>query len=179
MKKFLVAIMVAFLSLSAMSSVSAHPRHHDNGGDDYDYKFTVKKELTISKRALKKYRDIDVALDEGFTGLVPGACVPNMGIHLVKPNRADDAKLHIKRPEILVYEPLKDGSYKLVAAEWYVPAEETDKTPVLFNEKFQGPMDNHDGSKGQHYDLHAWLFKKNPDGMFTPENKRVSCEFAK
>ncbi|WP_142828669.1 hypothetical protein [Planococcus soli] len=174
MKKFVVATMVAFLSLSTMSSVAAHP-HHD-GRDDHE--FSVREELAISKKALKKYRDIDVALDEGFVGLVPGACVPNMGIHLVKPSRADDAKLRIKKPEILVYEPLKDGSYKLVAAEWYVPAEETDKTPKLFKEKFQGPMDNHDGSEGQHYDLHAWLFKKNPDGMFSPENKRVSCQYA-
>ena len=172
MKKFSVALMVLVLSLSTMSSASAHPHHDD------DHHYSVEEQLKISKKALKKYRDIDVALDEGFVGLVPGACVPNMGIHLVKPSRADDAKLNIKKPEILVYEPKKDGSYKLVAAEWYVPAEETDKTPELFEEKFQGPMDNHDGSKGQHYDLHAWLFKKNPDGMFTPHNKRVSCKYA-
>ena len=175
MKKFLVALMIAFLSLSAMSSVSAHP-HHD---DKDDGKMTVWQELAVSKKALQKYRDIEVALDEGFTGLMPGACVPNMGIHLIKPNRVDDSKLRITKPEILVYEPLKDGSYKLVAAEWYVPAEKTDKTPKLFNQKFQGPMANHDGSPGQHYDLHAWLFKKNPDGMFEPENKRVSCKYAK
>lgn len=173
MKKFITTLMVAFLSLSAMSSVSAHPHHDD---DDRDY--SVREELAISKKALKKYRDIEVALDEGFSGLKPGACVPNMGIHLVKSSRADDAKLHIRKPEILVYEPLKDGSYKLVAAEWYVPAEETNKTPKLFNQKFQGPMNNHDGSKGKHYDLHAWLFKNNPDGMFKPENKRVSCKYA-
>lgn len=175
MKKFLVALMIAFLTLSAMSTVSAHP-HHDDKDDD---KFSVREELMISKKAMKKYRDIDVALDEGFTGLMPGACVPKMGIHLIKPNRVDDAKLSITRPEILVYEPMKDGSYKLVAAEWYVPAEETNKTPYLFKQKFQGPMANHDGSPGKHYDLHAWLFKKNPDGMFEPENERVSCKYAK
>ncbi|PSL24012.1 hypothetical protein B0H99_12722 [Planomicrobium soli] len=173
MKKFLVALMVAFLSLSAMSAVSAHPHHDD------DDKMSVREQLAISKKALEKYRDIDVALDEGFKGLVPGACVPNMGIHLIKPNRVDDAKLHIKRPEILVYEPLKNGKYKLVAGEWYVPAEKTKKTPVLFDQKFQGPMANHDGSPGKHYDLHVWLFKKNPDGIFKPENKRVSCKYAK
>lgn len=174
MKKFLVAVMIAFLSLSAMSSVSAHPHH-----DDHDEpKFSVRKELAISKKALKKYRDIEVALDEGFVGLVPGACVPNMGIHLIKPSRMDDAKLHIKRPEILLYEPKKDGSYRLVGAEWYVPAEKTKRTPVIFNQKFQGPMANHDGSPGQHYDLHVWLFKHSPDGMFSPVNKRVSCKYA-
>ena len=174
MKKFLVALMIAILSLSSISAVSAHPHH-----DDDNSKFSVRKELAISKKALNKYRDIEVALDEGFVGLMPGACVPNMGIHLIKPSRMDDKKLHIKKPEILLYEPQKNGSYKLVGAEWYVPAEKTNKTPKIFNEKFQGPMDNHDDSDGQHYDLHVWLFKKNPDGMFNPLNKRVSCKYDK
>ncbi len=174
MKKIFVAVIVAFLCLSAMSSVSAHPHHDDKG----DYKYSIQKKLDISKKALKKYRDIEVALDEGFVGLFPGACVPNMGIHLVKPDRADDAKLRITEPEVLLYEPKKNGKYKLVAAEWYVPAEATHKTPRLFKQKFDGPMDNHDGTLGQHYDLHVWLFKKNPDGIFNPTNPRVSCKYA-
>lgn len=80
MKKLIVLIMAAFLSLSALSSVSAHPSHDANEND----KYRVKKELFISKHALKKYQDIEVALDEGFVGLVPGACVPDMRIHLIK-----------------------------------------------------------------------------------------------
>lgn len=174
MKKIFVTLMVVFLCLTATSSVSAHPHHDDNGS----HKYSVQKQLDISKKALKKYRDIEVALDEGFVGLAPGACVPNMGIHLVKPNRMDDAKLHITKPEVLLYEQMRNGKYKLVGAEWYVPADATHKTPVLFNQKFNGPMDNHDGSTGQHYDLHVWLFKKNPDGMFHETNPRVSCKYA-
>jgi hypothetical protein len=27
-----------------------------------------------------------------------------------------------------------------------------------------------------HYDLHAWLFKDNPLGMFAPTNPDVSCD---
>jgi len=26
-----------------------------------------------------------------------------------------------------------------------------------------------------HYDLHVWLFKPNPDGMFSPTNPTVKC----
>jgi len=29
-----------------------------------------------------------------------------------------------------------------------------------------------------HYDLHAWLFKDNPLGMFNPTNPDVSCKDA-
>jgi len=174
MKKIFIFVMVAFLSLSALSSVSAHPHDHDKG----DQKYSIEKQLAMSKKAIKKYRNIDVALDEGFVGLFPGACVPNMGIHLVKPSRMDDDKLNIKKPEVLLYEPMKNGHYKLVGAEWYVPTDATDKTPMLFKQNFQGPMNNHDGTVGQHYDLHVWLFKTNLDGIFKPENTRVSCEYA-
>jgi hypothetical protein len=27
-----------------------------------------------------------------------------------------------------------------------------------------------------HYDMHAWIFKDNPLGMFAPTNPKVSCE---
>ena len=50
MEKFIVALMVAFLSLSSLSSVSAHP-HHD---EDDDHKYSVREEVAISKKALKK-----------------------------------------------------------------------------------------------------------------------------
>jgi hypothetical protein len=26
-----------------------------------------------------------------------------------------------------------------------------------------------------HYDLHVWLFKNNPEGMFAPTNPAVKC----
>jgi hypothetical protein len=26
-----------------------------------------------------------------------------------------------------------------------------------------------------HYDLHVWLWKDNPEGMFTPTNPAVTC----
>ncbi|ANU12439.1 hypothetical protein B481_0003 [Planococcus halocryophilus Or1] len=107
-----------------------------------------------------------------------GAYVPDMGIHLVKPSRMGVDKLNIKKPEALLYEPMKNGRYKLVGAEWYVPTDATDKTPMLFEQKFQGPMNNDDGTTGQHYDLHVWLFKTNLDGIFKAENTRISCQYA-
>jgi hypothetical protein len=36
-------------------------------------------------------------------------------------------------------------------------------------------MDGHGPGMPVHYDLHVWLFKKNPRGMFAEFNPRVAC----
>ncbi len=44
--------------------------------------------------------------------------------------------------------------------------------PNLLGQPFQGPMEGHEPLIPQgfhHYDLHAWLFKDNPQGMFSPD----------
>ncbi|HEY1386644.1 MAG TPA: hypothetical protein VGF43_23670, partial [Dongiaceae bacterium] len=49
----------------------------------------------------------------------------------------------------------------------------------LFGQPFMGPMEGHEPlipKEFVHYDLHAWLFKDNPLGMFSPTNPDVSCE---
>ena len=51
--------------------------------------------------------------------------------------------------------------------------------PTLFGETFMGPMEGHEPlipKEYVHYDLHAWLFKDNPLGMFAPTNPDVSCK---
>jgi hypothetical protein len=51
----------------------------------------------------------------------------------------------------------------------------------LLGQPFQGPMEGHEPLIPQgfhHYDLHAWLFKDNPLGMFNPTNLDVSCKDA-
>ena len=80
----------------------------------------------------------------------------------------------------LFYEPV-DGKLQLVAAEWLVPVTVAKERPVLFGQPFQGPMEGHEPLIPQgfvHYDLHAWLFKDNPNGMFSPTNPDVSCDDA-
>ena len=60
-----------------------------------------------------------------------------------------------------------------------VTAAKTKKRPSLFGKPFDGPMEGHEPlipKQYVHYDLHAWLFKDNPLGMFVPTNPTVSCE---
>ena len=70
----------------------------------------------------------------------------------------------------------------LVAVEWLIPlTPETKEAPVLFGQKFMGPMEGHEPLIPQqfvHYDLHAWIFpeKPNPLGMFEATNPDVKCD---
>jgi len=83
------------------------------------------------------------------------------------------------KPNVLIYEPV-GKELRLVAVEWLVPLKaDTKKRPSLFDKSFDGPMEGHEPLIPKayvHYDLHAWLFKDNPLGMFAPTNPDVSCD---
>lgn len=78
----------------------------------------------------------------------------------------------------LRYEPVGD-TLRLVAAEWFVPlATGVKERPTLFGQPFDGSMEGHHPLMPlalHHYDLHVWLFKDNPAGLFSPTNPDVKC----
>ena len=52
------------------------------------------------------------------------------------------------------------------------------KAPSILGQELGGPMEGHkpvmpDGL--HHYDLHVWLWKTNPEGVFSPTNPAVKC----
>jgi hypothetical protein len=50
--------------------------------------------------------------------------------------------------------------------------------PAIFGQQLQGPMEGHEPlqPKGlHHYDLHVWLWKQNPAGVFSATNPAVTC----
>lgn len=72
------------------------------------------------------------------------------------------------------------ASRRLVAAEWIVVDKDQDLTtdddrPSLFGVPFDGPMVGREPGMPIHYDLHAWVWKKNPSGMFSRGNPTVKC----
>ena len=148
-------------------------------------------ELDAMRKALSKYEDPYVAVRDLYLSTV--GCVhydgmkmeghmdyPKgaMGIHFV--NLTIQGPPDPLKPNVLIYEPVGD-KLKLVAAEWLVPTAVAKERPGLLGQPFQGPMEGHEPLIPQgfhHYDLHAWLFKDNPLGMFTPTNPNVTCNDA-
>jgi hypothetical protein len=102
-----------------------------------------------------------------------------MGIHFVNPAVMQSGQLDPAKPPILVYVPVGAG-LQLVAAEYFKPdadqnAATDDDRPTLFGRAFDGPMLGHAPGMPLHYDLHVWLWKRNPSGVFAPWNRDVSC----
>jgi hypothetical protein len=132
------------------------------------------------RQATARYQRLEVALADGYAQA--SDCVPGMGFHFLSATLLDGV-VEPTRPEVLVYEPQPNGRLRLVAVEFMVPAAAWDPfnsgPPMLGSRAF----DDHraPGSGGPpfpHYQLHAWVWKDNPEGIYTPFNPNSSCEFA-
>jgi hypothetical protein len=147
-------------------------------------------ELEKVKASLEKYQDPVAAVHDGYFSTVGCVHFPSAGATGQMPYPAGGMGVHFlnmgtmgpvvdpMKPQILVYEPVGD-KLRLVAAEWFVPlATGVTERPQLFGHAFDGPMEGHHPLMPHalhHYDLHVWLWKDNPAGMFSPTNPSVKC----
>ena len=86
-------------------------------------------------------------------------------------------KLDPTKPQVLLYETVGD-KLQLVAAEWFVPTDLAKEAPTIFGQKLQGPMEGHEPvipAALHHWDLHVWLWKANPAGLFSSTNPALKC----
>ena len=129
------------------------------------------------------YHDLDVALGDGYgplhTCTDENSGLGAMGQHYVRGDLVGDLEFDLSKPEVLVYEPTRDGGSRLVAVEFVVFAEPwdavNDDPPSLFGRDLRlVPEPNRYGVPA-FYQIHVWLWKNNPAGMFSDWNERVSC----
>jgi len=97
-----------------------------------------------------------------------------MGMHQGNLSYIGDGKVAVDRPELLVYEPEKNGRKRLVAVEYIVPLADwkSARPPRLFGRDFT--VNEEFGI----WALHVWLWKANPSGLFADWNPRVTCRHA-
>ncbi|MEV0218393.1 hypothetical protein [Streptomyces sp. NPDC050704] len=172
LKAVLATAIVASLSLAAA------PARAGDGPHGHDPK--VVAELAKTYVATAKYHWEPNALKDGY---VPTECVADpklggMGYHYVKESLF--GSVDPRKPAALLYEDGHHGERNLVAVEWIVADADqklgTDgDRPSMFGVPFDGPMPGHAPGMPVHYELHAWLHKKNPKGLFAPWNPRVKC----
>lgn len=136
--------------------------------------------LATIRDALAKYRDPFVAVRDGYFSTVGCVVYPEggMGIHFLNPGLIGPI-IDPMKPQILLYEPDGEGRLELVGAEWFVPlATGVTERPNLLGQPFDGPMEGHEPLMPRalhHYDLHVWLFRDNPAGLFNAINPTVDC----
>lgn len=132
-------------------------------------------EIAQARAATARFHDIEVARAEGYQQISPCRESPagGMGFHYGNFSLMD-ATIDPAHPEVILYEPSPDG-LRLVAVEYFIAEANASVHPVLFGRQFSGPMDGHGPGMPRHYDLHVWLWKHNPEGMFAEWNPKVSC----
>ena len=147
-------------------------------------------DLQAARTALSKYSDPFAAVKDGYFSTLACMDFPNgatdgtveyppgaMGVHLLNPANIGP-KLDPTKPQVLIYEPVGD-KLVLAGAEWFVPvAAAGGVVPTIFGQTLAGPMDGHEPimpTSLRHYDLHVWLWKDNPRGMFTSTNAALKC----
>lgn len=139
---------------------AATARFHDN---------VTPEELEL-RLAEAGYGPLHICTDEE-TGL--GA----MGQHYVNGSLLGDATFDLSNPEVLVYEPTPNGRMRLVAVEFVelVQAWPGSSPPELFGRQLRlVPFPNRYAVPA-FYQIHVWLWKDNPAGIFSDWNERVSC----
>jgi hypothetical protein len=170
-------VTVAAFALSAVAAVVAPAQAVDEYG--------------AARGATARYQDISRAVADGFGELQDVnhiACIDNpaggMGIHYVLGSRVGNAAESAAEPEVLVYEPQANGRMRLVAVEYVVTKAnwESDPThvdpPSLFGTTFELVPEGNRYGLPDFYELHAWIWKHNPNGIHEDWNPNVTCDNA-
>lgn len=132
------------------------------------------------KKATARYNSTTQAIRAGYE--VDEHCVAvdglgGMGYHWVN-GALIDPVFDPAQPEALLYEADKNGNLKLVGVEYIVINIGQDH-PHFGDHPFDvGGVPPLMEAEVPHWSLHVWVYKNNPNGIFTPFNPDVSCPAA-
>jgi hypothetical protein len=144
-------------------------------------------QLAKVRAATDKFHTLSVAENAGYGSFY--LCTDNvtdgtMGQHYVNLGLVLDTATGVPtidplQPEALVYEPKKNGGYKLVGVEYVVFQAawdaDNDAPPALFGKTFTLIGAGNRYGLDPFYELHAWIWRPNPSGIFKDWNPSVSC----
>jgi len=129
------------------------------------------RDLAALRATLAPLHRFDVAQNAGWDNQFPAGCFASstgaMGMHYLKGGNV--GTLDPSEPQLLLFEPQKDGSNRLVGVEFIYPGVPTDPAPVLFNQTFAY---NYQFSV---WALHVWALESNPNGIYDNWNPKVTC----
>jgi len=145
-----------------------------------------------AQSATARYHSLENTLADGYTALpavqsttsviARNGCAEArsgtgaMGFHYLNATLLDDT-IDAQHPEVLVYEPQKNGRMKLVALEYVSTIPQT-----LFGQSFAktdlAPYLGGPENTNFAYTLHSWIWSPNPLGALMPWNPKVTCNDA-
>jgi hypothetical protein len=139
------------------------------------YDAQVQQGIDQLRAATRPFQTLDSAVAVGYARNVPDCLVHEhhgaMGFHHIN-SRYVDAKVDVERPEILLYEQLPSGPYRLNGVEFIVPYRAWPRdsgAPLLMGQRLK-----HEDNLNIWY-LHVWAWSRNSEGLFADFNPDVTC----
>lgn len=140
--------------------------------------------LAQARAATARFHNVERALAAGYVRASP--CEPGQGYHYVNYALAGNPALDVSTPEVLLYEPGSNGKLRLVGVEYVrfygtfaapatPPYVRDPNGPSMFGVDFHGPMKGHAPGMPDHHELHVWVWRHSPEGMFEAHNSRITC----
>jgi len=133
------------------------------------------RDLARLRDATRPFRDLDSAVAAGYPRTVTDCIIHEhhgaMGYHHLNRDLADGV-VDVEHPEMLLYERLPNGVYRLNGVEFIVPYRfwSRDSTPP---EVLGQRMKHEDNFK--YWYMHVWAWRPNRDGLFADFNPDVQC----
>ena len=161
MKPLLCSILVLILTAAALATPATNV-----SGEQLPPE--VLADLASARQATARYHRVEQAEAEGYINL--NFCEEGEGCHWLNPSLLD-GQFDPSQPEILLY--LRDGDgWRLVGVEYVVPLT---LSPGVAPGGFPGSADTwREDSEGVGlWELTAWIWLNNPNGMFDQHNPRA------
>jgi hypothetical protein len=138
------------------------------------------QQLAELRAVVAHYHDLAAAQAAGYNiAVTPCLELPGtggMGFHWGNGAYIGNPVPNHVQPELLLYEPEKNGNMRFVGVEYIIPFEivpaNTTPAPRVLGQDMVAQT-----GLGI-WALHAWVGRENPDGLFQDWNPKVSCEFA-
>ena len=196
MRSFPVAVLGVVLAVTACSKNPVSP------GVTSPENQNTNAALDTVRSLSNGYHSVAAAIAAGYADPANAPCyeapIGAMGIHSLHPGYFAEPGVDASKPEIMLYFPQRTGGYVLAGVEystevllkdpttgkiapwydltpWPADYQVMNDPPVLFGQRFNGPMAGHENGKAWHYDLHVWAWEKNPSGDFAQFNPRFTC----
>ena len=138
--------------------------------------------IQVVRESTDRFQDVSKAEAAGYYlkfGCVSGPDSGAMGMHFVNMPLVLDGILDVTRPEIVIYEPMPNGSLRLIGADYLVLASAWDAAhtapPELMGQLFHFFESPNRFGLPAFYTLHVWAWKESPTGSFVNWHSNVSC----
>jgi len=186
--------MAAALMISATAGAAFAQGHDDHGpmmASPGPLTARQNELVQAVQRATEPFKNVTSVEGPGHgynlvLGCVSGGDFGAMGLHYLNGSLLNDGEVQVETPEIVLFEPTRDGGIRITGADFLVIATDWDKNhtnpdgsvnPPQLNGQlfhlFDAP--NRFGLPA-FYTLHVWAWKDNPTGTFSNWNPNVSCD---